>query len=88
MTPSRSNSRISAAPDEGEVRALLLRVLELATFDGELTRSEVPEWDSLKHMELVFALEDKYGVRFDESEFAKLTSPAAILSLIASKLAP
>jgi acyl carrier protein len=29
-------------------------------------------------VEIVFALEDRYGVRFDEAEFAMLDSTAAI----------
>jgi hypothetical protein len=30
----------------------------------------------------VFALEDRYAVQFDESEFARLDSPASIAALI------
>lgn len=40
---------------------------------GTSTDSE-SEWDSLRHMNLIFAIEDGYGVRFEDEEIAKLTS--------------
>lgn len=71
-----------------EVAALLLRVLEIpADRYPELERDNVAEWDSLKHMEVVFCLEERFGVRFAENEFKALTSPSAILSRIRSHLA-
>ena len=53
---------------------------------GELRRSDIGEWDSLKHVEIVFALEDEFGVQFDESEFAAMDSPAAIAALLRPRL--
>jgi acyl carrier protein len=38
-------------------------------------------------MELIFSLEESYGVQFDESEFMSLTSPAAIWSAVQKHLA-
>ena len=78
----------AALPTEPGVRDLVLRILGLQgkpTVD--LTRSAVPEWDSLKHMEIVFALEDRYSVQFDESEFPALDTPAAITAALRRHLA-
>ena len=73
---------------EGEIRELLVMILKLPEPGStELVRSSVPQWDSLKHMEVVFALEDRYGVRFDESEFAALNSPMAIAKALRKHLA-
>ena len=73
---------------ESDVRDLLLRILKLADAPvAGLVRAEVVGWDSLKHMEIVFALEDRYGVQFDESEFAALDSPAAIAATLQRHLA-
>ena len=73
---------------EGEIRELLVMILKLPEPEStELVRSSVPQWDSLKHMEVVFALEDRYGVRFDESEFAALNSPTAIAKALRKHLA-
>jgi acyl carrier protein len=71
-----------------EVRELLLRILRLpAQTPGDLVRAHVEQWDSLKHMEIVFALEDRYGVQFDESEFQALDSPTAIAAALQRHLA-
>lgn len=74
--------------DEADIRDLVLRVLRMRERPpSELLRSAVPAWDSLKHMEIVFALEDRYGVEFAESEFAQLASPAAIAQALRRHLA-
>lgn len=78
----------NSAQIESEVRELILRLLRLADDPHrEIRRASVDQWDSLKHMEIVFALEDRYGVRFDESEFAELDSPAAIAGALRRHLA-
>jgi acyl carrier protein len=72
-----------AASIEADVRDLLLRILAIeGTSPANLNRREVESWDSLKHMEIVFALEDRYEVCFDESEFAELDSPVAIVAAL------
>jgi acyl carrier protein len=71
----------AAGPDEREIAELLSRVLGVP-LPARARRPDVAAWDSLKHMELVFALEDRYDVRFHESEFARLDSPAAIAAVI------
>jgi acyl carrier protein len=75
---------------EAQVQALLLQILNVPapSAGGALVRADVPEWDSLKHMEIVFALEDRYGVQFDESEFQRLDTPAAIAAALRRHLAP
>lgn len=74
---------IAESAFEAEVGALVRGLLGLsADHQGPLARSEVARWDSLKHMEIVFALEDRYDVRFDESEFAGLDSPRAIVAAL------
>ena len=46
-----------------------------------VVREEQPDWDSLKHVELVFALEDALGIRFDVDEIGELISVASIAEL-------
>lgn len=72
-----------------EVEQLILAVLRpKVSLTGPLTRDATEAWDSLKHVEIVFALEDRYGVQFDESEFALMDSPAAIAGLLLPRLEP
>jgi acyl carrier protein len=75
---------------EAQVQALLLQILNVPapSAGGALVRADVPEWDSLKHMEIVFAFEDRYGVQFDESEFQRLDTPVAIAAALRRHLAP
>jgi acyl carrier protein len=40
----------------------------------ELARADEPKWDSLKHLEIVFAIEGAYGVSFSVEEIAEVAS--------------
>jgi acyl carrier protein len=65
------------------VALLLAQILKMPRpASGELRRLDVPQWDSLKHAEIVFALEDRYDVQFAEDEFAAMTSVSAIAALV------
>lgn len=63
---------VLARPREDELRGLV--------------RAETPDWDSLRHVELVLALEERFGIRFDASEVAELTSTAVITRAVTDKL--
>lgn len=68
-----------------EIASLLLKIIRVPRDRYPvLSRRDVPEWDSLKHMELIFSLEEQYGVTFREEEFAKLNSPATIALAVRS----
>jgi acyl carrier protein len=40
----------------------------------ETSRANEPTWDSLKHMEIIFAVEGKWSVTFTEDEMASVSS--------------
>jgi acyl carrier protein len=68
---------------DSEVRNLLALVLETTIPPNEpVSRETEPKWNSLKQVELIFALEDAFSVRFAENEMPQLTSIAAIVSMI------
>lgn len=48
----------------------------------ELAFSEIPEWDSLGHVNLMVALEAEYGVSIDEDAMLELTSVRAIRAFV------
>jgi len=74
---------------ETEINGLIRQLLKLPSTPGDtLSRSALAEWDSLKHMELIFALEDRYGVQFDEMEFPILVSTDAIAAALRRHRAP
>lgn len=41
-----------------------------------LTREAEPKWDSLKHLEIIFAVEGAYGVSFTPEEIAEVAGAA------------
>ena len=42
-------------------------------------------WDSLKHVELVMAIEDQFGLRFSSTEVVLLSSVEGFMKLIEQK---
>lgn len=41
---------------------------------GHYDKADLPEWDSLRHVELIFALEDSFGVAVPRDKIADLYS--------------
>ena len=70
-----------------ELREVLARVLEVdpATLADDTSVETEPRWDSLRHMTLLFALEDEFGVQFTDDELPALTSVAAIERALAAR---
>ena len=40
----------------------------------ETTAREIPQWDSLGHVNLMFAIEERFGVRFRGNELAEFAN--------------
>ncbi len=47
---------------------------EIPQFDSSVNMSSAPEWDSLNHVQLLSAIEKKFGVEISPDEAFKLTS--------------
>jgi len=54
--------------------------------DEDFDRESESAWDSLKHVELLFALEDALGIRFDEEELQHLGSVRALVESVSLHL--
>lgn len=62
------------------------RVLGRELAPGRYTRDDLPEWDSLRHIELVFELEERFGLEIDGDAIVALYSDTdAILDFLAAK---
>ncbi len=76
-----------ATASQDHIRDEVLRVVGAVLggpVDGQaVSRESEPAWDSLKHVELLFALEDELQLRFDEDELATLVSTDAIVESVA-----
>jgi len=51
----------------------------------ELSAADVPGWDSLRHVLLMVAVEQRFGIRFGTQELAGLKNVGDLLALIAAK---
>jgi acyl carrier protein len=66
-----------------KVRQIMGEVLRESIVPGQdVARESAPGWDSLKHVELLFTLEDACEIKFDRQEFADLNSLDALVSAI------
>lgn len=70
-----------------ELKALIAAALKIpATELRETTAmANTPAWDSLAHMDLVLAVEDRYNVNLDGDEIARMVSLAAIAAVLKSR---
>ena len=70
-----------------EVRQTIAEVffIEESEVTSESTPDSIPAWDSMGHLNLILALEQKFGQSFDPEQIPQLTSVEAITSAIAAK---
>ena len=64
----------------GQVQALLAEVFEVPTEQviPALEFGDLPQWDSLGHMDLMMRLEERFGVEISTESIAELVSVPAI----------
>ncbi len=70
---------------ENDLVAILKEILQ-CDFSEKRLRAEIPQWDSMKHIEIIFALEDKYLIEFNDRELENLTSIDNILRILEDKI--
>jgi acyl carrier protein len=71
------------------IAEVLSSVLQKPVRPGEdLTRETEASWDSLKHIEIIFALEAAVGVSFTNEDITSIASVADIKKRVAAKNAP
>ena len=75
--------------DVTRVKDVMAAVLEVdvLTIGDDASMDTISSWDSLRHMNLVLALEDAFGVSFPDDDAANATSYQLIL-LVLRELAP
>lgn len=76
--------------EKHEVEAAVLDVVNTVlktsfTSLENVGRGTVPIWDSLKHIEIVLAIEEALGVEFAEEELAEATTAEMIVDIVCKK---
>jgi acyl carrier protein len=52
----------------------------------ETNSKDIEDWDSIEHINLVIAMEKKFGLKFDIKEVGKLANVGEMVDLIVSML--
>ena len=68
----------------GDIIAVFAQVFGRAPeqFGDDTSPANVEGWDSVRHVELVVALEERFGCMFDPDEVPELTSLARIEDIL------
>ncbi len=61
-------------------------LVEISGIGDDASPETVEEWDSLKHMNIVLALEEEFDVQFEDDEIVDMMSYKDIRSIIKRKL--
>ena len=67
------------------VDQFIAEVLPDAEVGEDTPFAELPDWDSLKHVELIVGLEGRFGVQLTAAEIAGLTCKRAVREVLAAK---
>ena len=70
-----------------KLKLLVAEILAIpaSSIDSGTNAKTESRWDSLRHMNLMFAVEEAYGVRFEDEEIARLVSVSAIEAALATR---
>lgn len=75
-------------PMNASIKLVISRVLHLSLEEitDNCSSESIVAWDSLAHMRLVLALEEEFGISFDDVQIVEMTSLAKISQIIESKV--
>lgn len=70
-----------------EVREVFATVLDRPIEPGaDVIRAEEPEWDSLKHIDLMFSVEERFDLQFPQEDLAELNRLSQIVDRVVKSL--
>ena len=59
--------------------------IDVSLINNESSPDNIENWDSLKHMNLIIALEEEFEIEFDDEEIVDSMNYALILNILKSK---
>jgi acyl carrier protein len=62
------------------------QTLQIPHFDSTVSMTSTPSWDSLKHVQLLSAVERKLGIEIGDEDAFKLTSADRLVKYVFSVL--
>jgi acyl carrier protein len=76
---------------DGDIQAVLAEIFfavfgrEDLTFTPALAARDVPGWDSFKQIEIILAIEERYGIQLNSQEIDNLHNVADLISVVTYK---
>jgi len=80
MTP-RTKDELETA-----VRGAFRQVFRLETVPDDASPANIPNWDSLNHLNLMFALEAALGIEITTQEYADMLTYNMIVEILSERL--
>jgi acyl carrier protein len=73
---------------ENRIKDTMSIVFEVSAHEinEDTSPDTIDKWDSLKHMNLIVALEEEFGVVFDDNEIVELITYPLIISILFEKI--
>lgn len=68
-----------------KLQRILENVLEVDSIDDAASSETVTSWDSLRHLQLITAIEEEYGIQFEPEEMMELHTVSAIAAALARR---
>ena len=78
-------SRINVVSELTKIFQETLRNRDL-TLTEKTTQSDVAEWDSLNHAQLIYAIEQHYDIKFSLTEIVNFTDVGQICQAVEKKI--
>jgi len=73
---------------ESRIKSVMASVFEVdsSQINSDTSPDTLESWDSLKHMNLILALEEEFGVEFDDDDIISMISYKLIVLILKEKL--
>lgn len=71
-----------------KIKNIMSAVFEIdkTNIGDDASTTNLENWDSINHMNLVLAIEEEFNIMFDDEEIVEITSLNAIESTVSKKL--
>lgn len=60
--------------------------IDISQIDEKASSDVIENWDSMNHMNLIIALEDEFGIRFNEEDIPHMTNYKIIRNIIETEV--
>jgi acyl carrier protein len=73
---------------EDRIKEIIAIVLDInpSNIHSGTSTDTLDVWDSMKHMDLIVALEEEFGIEFDDQEVIEMTDYAKVKQFLMNKV--